>query len=126
MRQTLGNAQRRQVPVLPLVSPHDSGHVDHRRGSDPSGTVVTRRDVLLSSAAAALTGSFARAAVAQTSSSNAAMQRADELLPQMTIDEKAMQLSCVVPIAVLGRDGLMRDQADALLNRGSVISPARA
>ena len=29
------------------------------------------------------------------------MQRADELLHQMTIEEKAMQLSCVVPLALL-------------------------
>jgi beta-xylosidase len=51
-------------------------------------------------------------------SSAAAMQRADELLRQMTLEEKAMQLSCVVPIAVLGRDGLMRNQADTLLKHG--------
>jgi hypothetical protein len=48
----------------------------------------------------------------------AAMQRADELLRQMTLEEKAMQLSCIVPIAVLGRDGLMRNQADILLKHG--------
>jgi beta-xylosidase len=79
---------------------------------------MTRRDVLLSSSAAALTGSTARPALAQTSPPAAAMQRADELLRQMTVEEKAMQLSCVVPIAVLGRDGLMRSQADTLLKQG--------
>jgi beta-glucosidase len=79
---------------------------------------LTRRDVLLSSSAAALTSSIARTALAQTSSATAAMQRADELLRQMTVEEKAMQLSCVVPIAVLGRDGLMRNQAEALLKQG--------
>jgi beta-glucosidase len=46
------------------------------------------------------------------------MKRADALLVEMTIEEKAMQLSCVMPIAVLGRDGLMRNQADALLKHG--------
>ena len=38
------------------------------------------------------------------------MKRADDLLRQMTIEEKAMQLSCVVPLALLDRDGLMRGQ----------------
>jgi hypothetical protein len=51
-------------------------------------------------------------------SSDIAMQRADELLRQMTIEEKAMQLSCIVPIAVLGADGPMRSQLDALLGQG--------
>jgi hypothetical protein len=49
---------------------------------------------------------------------NQQMQRVDELLRQMTVEEKAMQLSCVVPIAVLGREGLMRGQADKLLKQG--------
>jgi beta-xylosidase len=47
-----------------------------------------------------------------------AMQRADELLTQMTLDEKAMQLSSVVPLALLGPDGPMRDQLDSLLAHG--------
>jgi beta-glucosidase len=46
------------------------------------------------------------------------MWRADELLRQMTIEEKAMQLSCVVPLALLGPDGPMRGQLDALLRQG--------
>jgi beta-glucosidase len=46
------------------------------------------------------------------------MQRADELLRQMTIEEKAMQLSCVIPIALIGSDGLMRGQLDSLLGQG--------
>jgi hypothetical protein len=53
---------------------------------------LTGRDALLSSSAAALTASIAHSALAQTSPSTAAMQRADELLRQMTIEEKAMQL----------------------------------
>jgi beta-glucosidase len=46
------------------------------------------------------------------------MQRADELLRQMILDEKAMQLSCVVPLALLDRNGLMHGQADALIEQG--------
>jgi beta-glucosidase len=46
------------------------------------------------------------------------MQRADKLLRKMTIEEKAMQLSCVVPLALLDREGLMRSQADALIKQG--------
>ena len=46
------------------------------------------------------------------------MQRADELLRQMTIEEKAMQLSCVMPLALLDRNGLMRGQADTLIKQG--------
>ena len=41
------------------------------------------------------------------------LQRADELLRDMTVEEKEMQPSCVVPLAVLGPDGPMRDQLDA-------------
>jgi hypothetical protein len=46
------------------------------------------------------------------------MQRADELLRQMTIEEKAMQLSSVVPIALLGPEEPMRSQLDSLLGQG--------
>jgi beta-xylosidase len=46
------------------------------------------------------------------------MQRADELLRQMSIEEKAMQLSCVVPLAILGVDGPIRSQLDSLLGQG--------
>ena len=46
------------------------------------------------------------------------LQRADELLRQMTIEEKAMQLSCAMPLAFLDRDGLMRGQADRLIKQG--------
>lgn len=53
-----------------------------------------------------------------TPTNDAVMQRADELLRQMTIEEKAMQVSCVVPLALLGPDRLMRGQLDALLGLG--------
>jgi beta-xylosidase len=46
------------------------------------------------------------------------LERADELLREMTIEEKAMQLSSVVPLALLGPDGPMRGQLDALLSQG--------
>jgi beta-glucosidase len=47
-----------------------------------------------------------------------ALQRAEELLAEMTLEEKAMQLSCVVPLALLGPDGPMRGQLDSLLASG--------
>jgi beta-glucosidase len=46
------------------------------------------------------------------------LQRADELLRRMTVDEKAMQLSCAMPLALLDRNGLMRGQADTLIKQG--------
>jgi beta-xylosidase len=46
------------------------------------------------------------------------MQRADELLRQMTIEEKAMQLSAVYPVALLGPEGPIRNQLDAQLKHG--------
>src|SRR5262245_35219516 len=45
-------------------------------------------------------------------------QRADELLREMTVEEKVMQLSCAMPLALLDRDGLMRGQADVLIKQG--------
>jgi beta-glucosidase len=48
----------------------------------------------------------------------APMQRADELLRTMTLEEKAMQLACVTPLALLGTDGPMREQMDSLLGAG--------
>jgi beta-glucosidase len=53
-----------------------------------------------------------------TPTNDTAMQRADELLRQMTVEETAMQLSSVVPLALLGPDGPMRGQLDALLGLG--------
>jgi beta-xylosidase len=53
-----------------------------------------------------------------TDSSATPVQRADELLREMTVEEKAMQLSCVVPLALLGPDGLMRGQLDTLVGHG--------
>ena len=44
--------------------------------------------------------------------------RADKLLGEMTIEEKAMQLSSVVPLALLGPGGPLPGQLDALLGRG--------
>jgi beta-xylosidase len=53
-----------------------------------------------------------------TPANDTTMQRADELLRQMTVEETAMQLSSVVPLALLGPDGPMRGQLDALLGLG--------
>jgi beta-xylosidase len=46
------------------------------------------------------------------------MQRAEELLRQMTVEEKAMQLSAVYPMGLLGAEGPIRSQLDAQLGRG--------
>lgn len=46
------------------------------------------------------------------------IDKVDELLRQMTLEEKAMQLSCVVPLALLDVNGLMHNQADLLLKQG--------
>jgi beta-xylosidase len=51
-------------------------------------------------------------------SSTAAMARADELLRQMTIEEKAMQLSSVFPLALFNTEGTNRSQLDAQLKNG--------
>src|SRR5262245_42773418 len=99
---------------------------------------LTRRHFLVLTPAAALIGAAARWALAQVSPSEpststessspagsaasapdaALMQRADDLLRQMTIEEKAMQLSCAMPLALLDRDGLMRGQADKMIKDG--------
>jgi beta-glucosidase len=47
-----------------------------------------------------------------------AMQRADELLRQMTVEEKAMQLSAVIPTGLLGLDGPIRGELDVQLGQG--------
>src|SRR5215831_1903030 len=57
-------------------------------------------------------------ASAENGVSRDAMQGAEELLREMTIEEKAMQLSSVVPLALLGRDGPIRGQLDTLLGQG--------
>jgi beta-glucosidase len=46
------------------------------------------------------------------------MQRAEELLRQMTVEEKAMQLSSVIPLALFDTRGPNRSQLDALLKDG--------
>ncbi|MBV9380024.1 MAG: glycoside hydrolase family 3 C-terminal domain-containing protein [Streptosporangiaceae bacterium] len=45
-------------------------------------------------------------------------QRADELLRKMTLEEKAMQLSAIFPMALIGTDGLIQSQLDAQLKHG--------
>jgi beta-glucosidase len=46
------------------------------------------------------------------------MQRAEELLRTMTVEEKAMQLSSVFPLALFNTEGPNRSQLDALLKNG--------
>jgi beta-glucosidase len=80
---------------------------------------VTRRAILAIGAAAGLALVASRSLRAQSRQhTDRDMQRADRLLRQMTIEEKAMQLSCVVPMALLDRHGLMRSQADTLIKQG--------
>jgi beta-glucosidase len=90
--------------------------------SDPA---LKRRNVLklastaaIGLSAATLAGPASMAMAATPAPSAHAQQRADALLRQMTIEEKAMQLSCVVPLALLGPDGPMRGQLDTLLGHG--------
>ncbi len=45
-------------------------------------------------------------------------QKVDALLRRMTLEEKAMQVSCVVPLALLDSKGLMADQAEKLIKQG--------
>jgi hypothetical protein len=47
-----------------------------------------------------------------------AMDRADKLLRQMTIEEKAMQLSALYPMGLLGADGPIKSQLDAQVGQG--------
>jgi beta-glucosidase-like glycosyl hydrolase len=46
------------------------------------------------------------------------LERADALLREMTLEEKAMQLSCVTSLALLGVDGPLRGQLERLLGNG--------
>jgi beta-xylosidase len=46
------------------------------------------------------------------------MQRAEDLLSEMTIEEKAMQLSCLYPMGLLGAQGPIQSQLDAQLGQG--------
>ncbi|MGE2719274.1 glycoside hydrolase family 3 N-terminal domain-containing protein [Mycolicibacterium celeriflavum] len=46
------------------------------------------------------------------------MARAQDLLGRMTLDEKAMQLSSVFPLALLTPEGTNREQLDALVGNG--------
>jgi len=66
----------------------------------------------------ASTASPSRAGSTTSASSATAMQRADELLRTMTVEEKAMQLSSVFPLALFNTEGTNRSQLDALLKNG--------
>lgn len=46
------------------------------------------------------------------------MQRADELMRQMTVEEKVMQLSAVFPLILLSAEGPIKSQLDAHLKHG--------
>ena len=56
--------------------------------------------------------------MATDTTSASPLERADELLRQMTIEEKAMQLSCFTSLALLGKDGPLPAQLNELLAHG--------
>ena len=80
---------------------------------------LTRRSFLAITSSAGAALALTRSMHAQSPGpTTAEMNRADELLRQMTLEEKAMQLSCAMPLALLDRNGLMRGQADTLIRQG--------
>jgi beta-glucosidase-like glycosyl hydrolase len=84
--------------------------------------IMTRRDFAQISGAVALGLVLPGRAVCAQGTPPAAlrtpMQRAEELLRQMTVEEKAMQLSSVFPLALFDTAGTNRRQLDALLKHG--------
>jgi beta-xylosidase len=80
----------------------------------------TRRDFLVTSASAGAAFAAWRSAQGQSAPQATAedLRRAEDVLRQMTLEEKAMQLSCAFPPALIDRDGLMRGQADKLIKQG--------
>jgi Glycosyl hydrolase family 3 N terminal domain len=83
-------------------------------GRSTSATEATARSTTV---AQATTQSSEQRAMT-SDASGTAMQRADELLRTMTIAEKAMQLSAVMPFVLLGPEGPIRSQLDAELKNG--------
>ena len=89
---------------------------------------LTRRELLKIAGTAAVgmsaASSASRASQAQAANREAipegddAMRRADELLRQMTIEEKAMQLSCVFPVGLFDANVPIKSQLDAQLGHG--------
>ena len=82
---------------------------------------ATRRRFARAAGVAALgflTLSLGSAPCTPAAASLTPMQRADELLKQMTVEEKAMQLSSVFPIALFTPEGTNQSQLDALLKNG--------
>src|SRR5688572_26567433 len=54
----------------------------------------------------------------QQTNNTEASRRADELLRKMTVEEKAMQLSSVFPLALFDTNGPIGEQLDAQLKHG--------
>jgi hypothetical protein len=81
---------------------------------------VTRRSFLAVTSSAAVAAALARSAQAQPArpAANQDLPRVDELLRKMTIEEKAMQLSSVFPLALFDTKGPNHGQLDALLKNG--------
>jgi beta-glucosidase len=88
--------------------------------SKENGMSLTRRAFLVTTSSAGLAFAAWRSVQAQGTppATNEHLQRADELLRQMTIEEKAMQLSSVFPLALFNTEGTNHSQLDALLKNG--------
>jgi beta-glucosidase len=54
----------------------------------------------------------------EASTSLTPIQRAEDLLHKMTIEERVMQLSCIYPMGLLCAEGPIRSQLDAQLGQG--------
>jgi beta-glucosidase len=54
----------------------------------------------------------------ETPTGGTAVRRAEELLRKMTVEEKAMQVSCVMPLTLIGSAGPIRSQLDKYLKQG--------
>ena len=53
------------------------------------------------------------------------LQRAEGLLAQMTLDEKVMQLSAIMPIGLVGPDGPIEPMLVGQLGAGMCVAPRR-
>ena len=83
--------------------------------------MIRRQTIIIASMLFVLTGAGGaqqRTTAAPQSPNLTPLQRAEALLHQMTIEEKAMQLSSVFPLALFDTDGTSRSQLDALLKNG--------
>jgi hypothetical protein len=102
-----------------VATPRRAGLESSRRRDINVDAVDRPQSTPLEAALAGATRDIGEETDMATSATTAApLQRADELLREMTLEEKAMQLASVVPLALLGTDGPMRGQLEGLLGQG--------